>query len=163
MLARQGERPRYTLRSNVTALSDSGWSPCGGKSHIATCLIANILHSCLVTLLASCEAKVVPVLNWLSTIPWRYIHMGDWRYSSTILDLGTRRTWVVSFTPRPLYPGGNRPRHRPDRRLGGPQSRSGRCGEECSCGCSHLWADYLENLVASTSNNPMGLRGLLQG
>jgi hypothetical protein len=26
-----------------------------------------------------------------------------------ILDLGTRWRWVVSFTPRPLYPQGNRP------------------------------------------------------
>jgi hypothetical protein len=35
-----------------------------------------------------------------------------------ILDLGTR-WWVVSFTPRPIYP-----------RLGGPPSRYGRGGEE---------------------------------
>jgi hypothetical protein len=35
-------------------------------------------------------------------MPWR--RMGEWRYSSTILDLGTRWRWVVSYTPRPLYP-----------------------------------------------------------
>jgi hypothetical protein len=29
--------------------------------------------------------------------------MGEWRYSSTILDLGTSWRWVVSFTPWPLY------------------------------------------------------------
>jgi hypothetical protein len=29
--------------------------------------------------------------------------MGEWRYSSTILDFGTRCRRVVSFTPRPLY------------------------------------------------------------
>jgi hypothetical protein len=29
--------------------------------------------------------------------------MGEWRYSSTILDLGTRRGRMVSLTPRPLY------------------------------------------------------------
>jgi hypothetical protein len=29
--------------------------------------------------------------------------MREWRYSFSILDLGTRSTWVVSFTPRPLY------------------------------------------------------------
>jgi hypothetical protein len=47
-----------------------------------------------------------------------------------ILDLGTRWRWVVSFTPRPLYPQGKSPRYPLDRRLGGPQSRSGRSGEE---------------------------------
>jgi hypothetical protein len=31
--------------------------------------------------------------------------MGEWRYSSTILNLGTIWRLVVSFTPRPLYPG----------------------------------------------------------
>jgi hypothetical protein len=34
---------------------------------------------------------------------WRR-RVGEWRYSSTILDLGTRWRYVVSFTPRPLYP-----------------------------------------------------------
>jgi hypothetical protein len=40
-------------------------------------------------------------------------------------DLGTR-----SFTPRPLYPQGKSSWYPVDRRLGGPQSRSGRGGEE---------------------------------
>jgi hypothetical protein len=35
-------------------------------------------------------------------MPWG--HIREWRYSSTILDFGTRWRWVVSFTPRPLYP-----------------------------------------------------------
>jgi hypothetical protein len=35
----------------------------------------------------------------------------------------------MSFTPRPLYPQGKSPRYPLDRRLGGPQSRSGR-GED---------------------------------
>jgi hypothetical protein len=35
--------------------------------------------------------------------------MGEWRYSSTILDLGTRWRLVVSFTPMPLYPLGYSP------------------------------------------------------
>jgi hypothetical protein len=42
------------------------------------------------------------------------------------LDLGTSWRWVVSFTPRPLYHWGNSPRYPLDRRLGGPQSQSGR-------------------------------------
>jgi hypothetical protein len=53
---------------------------------------------------------------------------GEWMYSSTILDLSTRWRGVVSFTPRPRYPRENRPRYSLDRRLGGPESRSGRCG-----------------------------------
>jgi hypothetical protein len=56
--------------------------------------------------------------------------MGEGRYSSTILYLGTRCRSVVSFTPRPLYPRGKNPRYPLDRRLGWPQSRSGRYGNE---------------------------------
>jgi hypothetical protein len=37
---------------------------------------------------------------------------------------------VVSFTPRPLYLQGKSPCYPLDRRLGGPQGRSGRGGEE---------------------------------
>jgi hypothetical protein len=37
---------------------------------------------------------------------------------------------VVNFTPRPLYPQGKSLWYPLDRRLGGPQSRSGRGGEE---------------------------------
>jgi hypothetical protein len=45
-------------------------------------------------------------------------------------DLSTRWRWVVSLTPRPLYLQEKSPRYSLDRRLGGPQSRSGRDGEE---------------------------------
>jgi hypothetical protein len=48
----------------------------------------------------------------------------------SILDLGTRWRWVVSFTHRPLFPQGKNPSYPLDRRLGGTQSRSGRGGEE---------------------------------
>jgi hypothetical protein len=56
--------------------------------------------------------------------------MGECRYSSTILDIGTRWRWVVSlisglFTPKKIAP-----RYPLDIFLGGPQSRSGRCGAE---------------------------------
>jgi hypothetical protein len=47
-----------------------------------------------------------------------------------ILDLGTRWRWMVSFTSRQLYLQGKNPLYPLDRRLGGPQSRSGRGGEE---------------------------------
>jgi hypothetical protein len=33
----------------------------------------------------------------------------EWRYRFIILDLGTRWRWVVSFTPRQLYPRGKSP------------------------------------------------------
>jgi hypothetical protein len=56
--------------------------------------------------------------------------MGEWRYSCTILNFGTGRSWVVSFTPRPFYTRGNSPLYPLDRRLGGSQSRYGRRGEE---------------------------------
>jgi hypothetical protein len=46
-------------------------------------------------------------------------------YSSTILDLGTRLSLVVSFTFRSLYT-----MYLLHRRLGGSQSRSGRYGVE---------------------------------
>jgi hypothetical protein len=35
--------------------------------------------------------------------------MGEWRYSSTVLDLDTIWKWVVSFTPQSLYPRRNCP------------------------------------------------------
>jgi hypothetical protein len=46
-----------------------------------------------------------------------------------ILDLGTRWRWVVSFTPRPFYSQGKSRWYPLDRKLSGPQKRSGRCGE----------------------------------
>jgi hypothetical protein len=55
--------------------------------------------------------------------------MGKWMYKSTLSDLGTSWRWVVSFTPLPLYPRWKSPRYPLDRRLGGPQSQSGRRGE----------------------------------
>jgi len=50
------------------------------------------------------------------------------------IDLGTRWMWAVSFTPRSLHPQGNSSRYPLDRRLGGPQSRSGRvCSKKVTC------------------------------
>jgi hypothetical protein len=47
-----------------------------------------------------------------------------------ILTICTTWWWVVSFTPRPLYPKGKITRYQSDRRLGWPQSRSECCGEK---------------------------------
>jgi hypothetical protein len=52
--------------------------------------------------IVSCKGKIVPVLNSLSTRPWRCI--GAWMYSSIIRDLSIWWRRVVSFTLRPLYP-----------------------------------------------------------
>jgi hypothetical protein len=60
-------------------------------------------------------------------MPWR--HMGERRYSSSILVLGIRWRLVASFTPLPIYTRGKSPQYPFDRRLGGPQSRSGQYGE----------------------------------
>jgi hypothetical protein len=58
------------------------------------------------------------------------VYWGNESIAPRILDLGTRWRWVVSFTPRLLYPRGKIPGYPLDRRLGGPQCRSGRGGEE---------------------------------
>jgi hypothetical protein len=50
--------------------------------------------------------------------------------AARIPNLSTRRIWEVSFTPRPLYPRRKIPQYPLGRRLSGPQSRSGRGGEE---------------------------------
>jgi hypothetical protein len=61
---------------------------------------------------------------WLSTTPRGRI--GEWRYSSSILELGTRGKWVVSFVPRPLHPRGKSSRY--------PMGR----WREISCPCREL-------------------------
>jgi hypothetical protein len=57
--------------------------------------------------------------------------MGKWKYSSTILDLGTRWRRVVSFTPLLLYPRGNIPHpwYPVFKKPRGPPSRCERYGE----------------------------------
>jgi hypothetical protein len=57
-------------------------------------------------------------------------YWGSGGIAPRILNLGTRWRWVVSFTPRPLYPQGKNASYSSDGRLDGPQSRSGRGGEE---------------------------------
>jgi hypothetical protein len=57
-----------------------------------------------------------------------YWRIGD--VAPRILDLGTRWRWVISFKSRLLYPQEKSPLYPLDKRLGGPQSRSGRGGEQ---------------------------------
>jgi hypothetical protein len=57
-------------------------------------------------------------------------YWGSGGIAPRILDLGTRWRRVVSLTPQLIYPKVKSPWYPLDRRLGGPQSRSGRGGEE---------------------------------
>jgi hypothetical protein len=57
----------------------------------------------------------------------RLKRIGDCRYSSIILNLCTRRRFVISPALRPLYPQGNNYHYPLDRRLGRFQSWSERC------------------------------------
>jgi hypothetical protein len=64
---------------------------------------------------------------------WTPRHEGELGSGGTaprILDLGTRRSWVVSFTSRSLFPQVKSPSYSLDRRLTEPQSRPGHGGEE---------------------------------
>jgi hypothetical protein len=54
--------------------------------------------------------------------------MGEWRYSSTILDLGIR--WSCQLHTLAALPLRKEPRYPLEARLGGPQSRSERYGVE---------------------------------
>jgi hypothetical protein len=76
------------------------------------------------------KGKVVPVLSFLTQ---HHAIRAYWRSGGIdqhILDLDIRWSWVVGFTLRPLYSQVKRLSYPLDRRLGGPQSRSGRSGEE---------------------------------
>jgi hypothetical protein len=68
-----------------------------------------------------------------------------------ILDIGTTWKWVVSFTPRPLYPRGKSPRNSLDKMLGGLQSRSGSCGENSS-----VWFEVFTAATMKMSSSTTG-------
>jgi hypothetical protein len=57
-------------------------------------------------------------------------YWGSGDIATCIIDLGTRWRWVVRFTPRQLYPQGSITCYPLDRRLDGPQGRSGRGAED---------------------------------
>jgi hypothetical protein len=57
-------------------------------------------------------------------------YWGSGSIAPRILDLGAGWRWVLNFTPQPFYPQGKSPWYPLDRRLAGPQRRSGRGGEE---------------------------------
>jgi hypothetical protein len=48
--------------------------------------------------------EVVPVLNYLCTVPWKYVGGGEW-IDSHFIDLGTSlRWWMVRFMPWLIFP-----------------------------------------------------------
>jgi hypothetical protein len=55
--------------------------------------------------------------------------MGEWRYSSTIFNFGTRWRRVVSFIDRKLYSLMKSHQYPLDTRLAGPQNPLGLCGK----------------------------------
>jgi hypothetical protein len=78
---------------------------------------------CLFTFI---KVRVVLVLNYLSTMPWK--RMGVWCYSSNFLEVnGQFHAPAVSPPP----PGGKRPRYPLDRSLGGAHSRTLWRREKC--------------------------------
>jgi len=58
------------------------------------------------------------------------VYWGSAGIAPRSLDFSIIWRWVVSFTPRLLYSERKNPWYPLDRRLGGPQNRSGRGGEE---------------------------------
>jgi hypothetical protein len=72
------------------------------------------------------EGRIVTVLNYHHAMK---TYWGSGGIIPRVLDLGTRWRWVVSFTPLPVYLPGKELLLSLDRRLGGPQSRSGNDGE----------------------------------
>jgi hypothetical protein len=58
------------------------------------------------------------------------MYWGSGGIASRTPNLGTRWRFVVSYTPRPLYPLRKSPWYQLNRGLSGSQSRSGRGGEE---------------------------------
>jgi hypothetical protein len=56
--------------------------------------------------------------------------MGEWRYSFTILNFGSRLDEGGQLHAPVALPRDNSPWYPLDRGLGGPQSRSGRYGED---------------------------------
>jgi hypothetical protein len=120
---------------------------------------ANIRRSLTTQHLRLAKDEVLTVPNQLSITSRR--HMGEWEYSSTFLDLVTRRSWGASFTSLLFYSLCNSPQYPLYRRLCGPLSRSGRCGESCivsnrsECWCQHEvnWKNvFQEKAVTDTQH-----------
>jgi hypothetical protein len=82
-----------------------------------------------------------------------FICLGKCRYfySSIFLVIGTRWKWIVSFTPLLPYYRRKIRWYSLDKRLVGPQSRSGRCGEEKNLA-------FQRNETGPTNSQPVNIR-----
>jgi hypothetical protein len=130
-------KSRYFVRVIVSSRPTESieWRHISSKFCLATGCYSSYPHIMNYVLKTNCKicpsySKSCPCASFeLSFTPWRRIGAVE-VYLHSFFDLGTRWRWVVSFTPRPLYPQGKSPWYPLDRRLRGPQSRSGRGGEE---------------------------------
>jgi hypothetical protein len=73
------------------------------------------------------KVKLSLCFNW---VPYHEGVLSSEGKAPCTLDLGTRWRWVISFTSLPIYPQGKSSWCPLDRRLGGPQCRSGLSGVE---------------------------------
>jgi hypothetical protein len=86
-------------------------------------------------------------------------------YRPMFFDLITSWRWVVSFTPRPLYFQVKRPLYPLDRRLDGPQSRSGRHRSENSWPHRDSNSDptVVQTVASRCADSWCCLQGVLRG
>jgi hypothetical protein len=137
---------KYIWSQKTVVWSSGSWQPCSVCSQCT--FPATALHnqttSSPYTFQLWSRWKCVPIN--VSKIKKKNIHEGVWgsvyiRVDPHFLDLGTNWKWAVSFTPLPLYSRGKRPPYPLDRRLSGPQSRSG-------------WRGRRKNSWPSRNSNP---------
>jgi hypothetical protein len=118
----------FTLLKTDVADGSSGWLSSSSEQSADSPKCSEFLLLQLYEATTSHHASMILALQLRRGKKWR--HAGEWRYSTTILDFSTSWRRVVSFTPRPLCPREKNPRYPLDKSLGGPQNRSGHCGEK---------------------------------
>jgi hypothetical protein len=91
--------------------------------HLQTNLTLTEVYLCL----SVCKLIKKPFcVRWRYICPLRYEDiLWSGRIDLCLLNLGTSCRWVVSFTPRPLYPWGNRSIYPLERRRCGSKNRNG--------------------------------------
>jgi hypothetical protein len=98
--------------------------------------------------------KVIPVL--LTEHHATEAYWGCRGITPRIINLGDTWRWGVRFTPRPLYPQWKCPGYPLDRRLGGPQSRS---GEKSPALAGTRTPDHPAHSTALELSQPLDARG----